>query len=111
MTHCNRCDVDVATVAAITSAGVRQVCPRCEVSLGEVVSLDAEPVKAEAPKASPMPAAPAVRIAVTGDSATTVVEQVRARIASIDVELERAATLKAERRTLAAMLKAAEKKR
>jgi hypothetical protein len=106
--HCHRCDVDVDLVSTLTPAGVMLACPKCEAPHGRPG--DAESVPAAAPSrraAAIAPSAPSVRL-TSGDD---VVEAVRARLAAIDVEIERADALRRERKTLAAMLRAAEKKR
>jgi hypothetical protein len=109
MTHCHRCDVDVDLVSTLTDRGVMLACPKCEAPHGRP-GADGASVPTAAPSrraAAIAPSAPSVRL-TSGDD---VVEAVRARLAAIDVELERADGLRRERRTLAAMLRAAEKKR
>lgn len=105
---CHRCDADSEPVSAWTTGGIRLVCPKCEAPSSVAVAVDERPgvVKAEpvARKAEP------ARVVVQSDS-RDLVESVRARLASIDVELERLGALKAERRRLGAMLRAAEKTR
>lgn len=116
MKHCPRCAADVHPVSVLSvGGGVCLACPSCEGEFKgeafEEVSIQADP-KAER---KVFPAAPApiqtVKLAGPSTEAATLLEQVRARLAAIDVELERAASLKAERRTLASMLRAAEKNR
>jgi uncharacterized Zn finger protein (UPF0148 family) len=104
---CIGCNSDVRPSVAMTDRGTQRVCPQCSQVFAAVdvderqVAVKAEPVVRKTEPA---------RVVVQSDS-RDLVESVRARIASIDVELERLATLRTERKRLGAMLRAAEKTR
>ncbi len=88
-------------VAELTPQGILEKCPKCQW----------QPKRRSEPKAAtPKPATP-IRIETITDGDRSLVDQVRSRLASVEVELERHETLKRERTTLRAMLKAAERKR
>jgi hypothetical protein len=98
---CENCDVDVAMVTEITPQGLVEKCPKCQF----------KPKKAEAPKVEAPRPPPITIVAAPPSVGGSLVEQVRARLAYVEVELERHAALKQERSQLRAMLKAAERKR
>ena len=104
---CIGCNSDVRPSVAMTERGTQRVCPNCSQAFA-AVDVDERPVavKAEPVVRKPEPA----RVVVQSDS-RDLVESVRARIASIDVEIERLAALKTERKRLGAMLRAAERTR
>jgi hypothetical protein len=101
VTHCENCDVDVAMVTEITPQGLTEKCPKCQF----------KPKRVEAARPATLPErkvlTPVVMTSING----SLVDHVRARLASVEVELERHAALKQERSQLRAMLKAAERKR
>lgn len=105
---CHRCDADSEPVSAWSPGGIRLVCPKCEAPCGAAVDVAERPgvakVEPVVRKAEPS------RVVVQVDS-RDLVESVRARIASIDVELERLDALRTERKRLGAMLRAAERTR
>jgi hypothetical protein len=89
-------------VTEITPQGLTEKCPKCQFKPRK-----AEPApKVEAPRPPPI-----TIVAAPPSAGGSLVEQVRARLASVEVELERHAALKQERSQLRAMLKAAERKR
>ena len=103
---CASCGADVPYVAQITPSGIREACPQC----GFAPPKETEQPKAEPEKAKPVaPSAPPPKPVDVKCDDRSLVEQVRSRIAELDVEIERLEAARRERKTLAAMLKAAER--
>lgn len=98
---CSNCGADVPYVGQITPKGIVHSCSKCH--FVPKVEEEAEPDSAPTPrrlvKNEQLEARPK----------SSIVDQVRARLVALDLELERLDALKAERKQLAAMLKAAEK--
>lgn len=100
MSHCPTCDRDVTPTQEILPGGVLvTACPKCEFPFAKE-----ERTKSAAPKQAPTP------VRVVAGANEGVIEQVRARLAYLEVEVERLSALKGEAATLRRMLRAAERK-
>ena len=95
--QCENCDSTKPLVAEFDMAGVVHSCPSCGF----------KPRKAQAPK----PAKAETTVRTVAVPAGNLVDQVRARLAALDVDIERLEALKRERKQLQRMLRAAETKR
>lgn len=101
MSFCPTCDREVTPAQEILPGGVVvTACPKCEYPFDKTE-------KAKGAQAKPQQRAVRVVSAANDDP----IEHVRARLASVEVELERMDQLKRERDTLRRMLRAAERKR
>jgi hypothetical protein len=98
--HCHVCEVEVHPAHDMTPAGVVEVCPRCSAKLA----------KAPVAEAAIPPAVVRTTALRPASNATDIEAHLRSRLAAVEVELERAAGLKAERTKLRRMLKAAERR-
>jgi hypothetical protein len=103
VSHCPTCAADVIPSQEILPGGVIvTACPRCEFPFEK---------REKAAKAKPAAAAPQPVRVVSTATPDNLVDQVRSRLATIEVELERFSSLKREHATLQRMLRAAERKR
>lgn len=101
MSFCPTCDREVTPATEILPGGVVvEACPKCEYPFEK-----RERAQKSKPAARPTP------VRVVAADADDMVERVRSRIATLEVELERLAALKREHSTLQRMLRAAERKR
>lgn len=107
MTFCNQCERETHSAHDMTPTGaVVEMCAVCSHKRPK-----AEAAKPE-PKATPIAPVKAAAVALVGTSdCDDIVAHLRARLAVVDVELERAAGLRAERTKLRRMLAAAERRR
>jgi hypothetical protein len=102
---CENCGNEAPYVLAITPGGLTKSCPKCH-----FVPKPEAPAS-EPPKAPPPIAAVEPESVVVLQPSSDVIQAVRLRLATVEAELCRMAGLQAERRTLAAMVRAAERQR
>jgi len=110
MKHCDNCERETDSAHDMAVSGeVVEICAAC--SFKRKPGLAKTEPKAE-PKATPIEPVKAAAVALVGTSdCDDIVAHLRARLAVVDVELERAAGLRAERTKLRRMLAAAERRK
>ena len=110
MKHCDQCERETHSAHDMTPTGA--VVEMCAVCSHKRPAAKPEPVKPGLAKATPIEPVKAAAVALVGTSdCDDIVAHLRARLAVVDVELERAAGLRAERTKLRRMLAAAERRR